>query len=134
MPLPALRRWPSEAALTGGNPDPAEWCYQDSMKSALALCLMLAGAVTVGAAGLHAAEKQDGMADLQQSIRRSTSALQGQAAQIQAAQAQQRAEGAGMGGIGVQVVNPGLPPPVAPTTPSHCVTRYTGATVFTDCR
>jgi hypothetical protein len=34
----------------------------------------------------------------------------------------------------VQVVNPGPQTPLAPTTPMHCVTRYTGANVFTDCR
>lgn len=95
---------------------------------------MFAGAVIFGAAGLRAAEKQRGLADLQQSIQRSTAALQGQAAQIHAAQAQQRAESSGTAGIGVQVLNPGPPAPLAPTTPSHCVTRYTGANVFTDCR
>jgi hypothetical protein len=60
--------------------------------------------------------------------------LQAQGAQIQAAQAQQRAEGAATGGLGVQVSTPGAPAPLAPTTPMHCVTRYSGANVFTDCR
>ncbi len=83
---------------------------------------------------LGAAEKPNAMADLQRSIQQSGMALQNQAAQTQAAQAQQRAEGVAGAGIGVQVVNPGERPPLSPNTPSHCVTRYTGANVFTDCR
>jgi hypothetical protein len=100
----------------------------------LARCLTLAGPVVLGAAALYAAEKTDGIADLQRSIRQSTADLQGQAAQIQGAQAQQRAEGAGSGGVGVQVVTPGPPAPLPPTTPTHCVTRYSGANLFIDCR
>jgi hypothetical protein len=104
------------------------------MKRWSANFLVLVGAVTLGAAGRHAAGAQGALADLQQSIRQSTATLQGQAAQVQAEQSQQRAESASRGGIGVQVVNPGLQAPLAPTTPTHCVTRYTGANVFTDCR
>jgi len=94
----------------------------------------VAGAALLAAASLGAAEKQGAMADLQRSIQRSSDAVQSQAAETRAAQAQQRAEGAAIGGIGVQVVDPGERAPLAPTTPSHCVTRYTGANVFTDCR
>lgn len=90
--------------------------------------------VALGASGPRAAGSEDGLAGLQQSIRQSTATLQGQAAQVQAEQGQQRAESASSGGIGVQVVNPGPPAPLAPTTPMHCVTRYSGANVFTDCR
>lgn len=99
-----------------------------------AVVLLLVATVTFGAAGLHAAGGDGGLADLQQSIRQSTATLQGQAAQIQAEQSQQRAESASRGGIGVQVLSPGAQAPLAPTTPMHCVTRYTGANVFTDCR
>lgn len=99
-----------------------------------ACCVVLAGAVLLFAASLGAAEKQSAIRDLQQSIQRSGAAARSQAAQTQAAQAQQRAEGAASGGIGVQVVDPGERAPLPPTTPSHCVTRYTGANVFTDCR
>ena len=96
--------------------------------------LLLLGTVTWGAADLRAAGNEGGLAGLQQSIQQSTATLQGQAAQIQAEQSQQRAESASRGGIGVQVVKPGPQAPLAPTTPMHCVTRYTGANVFTDCR
>lgn len=104
------------------------------MNSSSASCLVLVGTVALGAPGLRAAGNDGGLADLQQSIQQSTARLQGQAAQIQAEQSQQRAEGASMGGIGVHLANPGPQAPLAPTTPMHCVTRYTGATVFTDCR
>lgn len=104
------------------------------MKRLWARFLPLVGMVTLGAAGPRAAGSEDGLAGLQQSIRQSTATLQGQAAQVQAEQSQQRAESASRGGIGVQVVNPGPQAPLAPTTPMHCVTRYTGANVFTDCR
>lgn len=104
------------------------------MRSALARFLASVVAASPGLAGPNAAEQPGGIADLQQSIQRSATALRGEAAQIQAGQAQQRAEGAGAGGLGVQVTNPAAPPPLAPTTPPHCVTRYSGANVFTDCR
>jgi hypothetical protein len=104
------------------------------MKRSSAQFLVLVGTLTLGTAGPRAAGNEGGLADLQQSIRQSTATLQGQAAQIQAEQSQQRAESASRGGIGVQVVNPGPQAPLAPTTPMHCVTRYTGANVFTDCR
>lgn len=120
--------------MTEDNPVPAQRWYQDSMNGWSAHFLLLVGTLTLGAAGPGAAGNEDGLAGLQQSIRQSTAALQGQAAQIQADQSQQRAEDASRGGIGVQVVNPGPQAPLAPTTPMHCVTRYTGANVFTDCR
>jgi len=104
------------------------------MKRPSAQFLVLVGAVTLGAAGPRAAGNDSGLADLQQSIRQSTVTLQGQAAQVQAEQSQRRAESSSGGGIGVQVVKPGPQAPLAPTTPMHCVTRYTGATVFTECR
>jgi hypothetical protein len=124
----------NELPMTGDNPVPAQRWYQDSMNRPSALFLVLVGTMTLGAAGLRAAGNEGGLADLQQSIQQSTAKLQGQAAQIQAEQSQQRAESASRGGIGVQVVNPGPQAPLAPTTPMHCVTRYTGANVFTDCR
>ena len=99
-----------------------------------ARCGVVAGVAMFAAASLGAAEEQGAVAELQRSIQRSRAAVQSQAAQTQAAQAQQRAESAAAGGIGVQVVKPGEQAPPAPTTPSHCVTRYTGASVFTDCR
>jgi hypothetical protein len=86
------------------------------------------------AARLDAAEQQDGIAGLQRSIQQSRAAVQGQAAQTRAAQAQQRAAGVAGDGIGVQVVNPGERVPPGPATPGHCVTRYAGANVYTDCR
>lgn len=95
---------------------------------------VVAGAAMLAAANLGAAEKPDAMADLQRSIKQSGAAVRNQAAQTQAVQAQQRAEGAANTGIGVQVVNPGERAPLPPTSPGHCVTRYTGANVFTDCR
>jgi hypothetical protein len=104
------------------------------MNRSSAHLLVLVGTVTLGAADLRAAGNEGGLADLQQSIRQSTAKLQGQAAQIQAEQSQQRAESASSTGIGVQVVSPGPQAPLAPTTPMHCVTRYAGANVFTDCR
>jgi hypothetical protein len=107
---------------------------EGTVNRASARCVMLAGALVLSPAGLHAADKPGGLGDLQQSIQRSTAELRDQATRAQAAQAQQRAETAGSGGIGVQVVNPGPPSPLAPTTPTHCVTRYTGANVFVDCR
>jgi hypothetical protein len=120
--------------MTGDNPVPAQRWYQDLMMRGIARFLLLLGMAALGAAGPRAAGNEDGLAGLQQSIRQSTATLQGQAAQVQAEQSQQRAESASRGGIGVQVVNPGPQAPLAPTTPMHCVTRYSGANVFTDCR
>lgn len=88
----------------------------------------------VTAASLGAAEQPDGIAGLQRSIQQSRAAVQSQAAQTRAAQAQQRAADVAGEGIGIQVVNPGERAPLAPATPSHCVTRYAGANVYTDCR
>jgi Tfp pilus assembly protein FimV len=107
---------------------------QAEMKRSCANGVVVIGAVMLTAGGIGAAEKPSAMADLQRSIQQSRAAVQNQAAQTQAVQAQQRAEGVASGGIGVQVVDPGERAPLAPTTPSHCVTRYTGANVFTDCR
>ena len=104
------------------------------MNSSSARFLVVVGTATLGAAGLHAAGNEDGLANLQRSIQQSAATLQGQAAEIQAEQSQQRAESASKGGMGVQVANPGPQAPLAPTTPMHCVTRYAGANVFTDCR
>jgi sugar phosphate permease len=59
--------------------------------------LLLVGMVALGAAGPRAAGSADGLAGLQQSIRQSTATLQGQAAQVQAEQSQQRAESASRG-------------------------------------
>jgi hypothetical protein len=120
--------------MTGDNPVPAQRWYQDLMMRGIARFLLLLGMAALGAAGPRAAGNEDGLAGLQQSIRQSTATLQGQAAQVQAEQSQRRAESASRGGIGVQVVNPGPQAPLAPTTPMHCVTRYSGANVFTDCR
>jgi hypothetical protein len=99
----------------------------------IVLATMLAGS------GSCAAGDQSGAMDSQQSLQRSRAAVQNQAAQTQAAQAQQRAEtAAAAGGVGVQVLPPGQPPPTAPfytpNTPIRCLTRYTGAYVFMDCR
>lgn len=101
--------------------------------------LVIVLASTLAGAGLCAADEQGGAAGSQQSLQRSRATVQRQAAEIQAAQAQQRAAtAAAAGGIGVQVLPPGQAPPNAPfytpNAPIHCLTRYTGAYVFMDCR
>lgn len=122
------------ASRTSIKAKPPNRRYQIGMKRWRVSALMVLGVAMLPPANLGAADKPSAIADLQRSIKQSGTALRNQTAQTQAVHAQQRAEGVANAGIGVQVVNPGERAPLPPTSPTHCVTRYSGANVFTDCR